>query len=95
MPLSVSTVWIRYGSDQGLKEACGSSHVGLADQLREDELRGAVDGHEEIAIAFCGPHLGQIDMEVADGAAVELLAWSLVAGNFRQTADAVTLQTAV
>jgi hypothetical protein len=44
----------------------GGSHVGTLDQLREGELRGAIDGHEEVQLALGGAHLGQIDVEVAD-----------------------------
>src|SRR5271155_2728956 len=45
---------IGHGSNQRFKEGGGSSHVGALDQLHEGELRGAVDGHEEIEFAFSG-----------------------------------------
>jgi hypothetical protein len=40
------------GCNQRFKEGGSNSHVGAFDQLNEGELRGAVDGHEEIEFAF-------------------------------------------
>ena len=59
------------------------------------ELAGAIDGDEEIELAFGGLHLGDVDMEVADRVALELLLGRLVALDLGQAADAVALQTAM
>ena len=64
-------------------------------QLDEGELGGAVDGDEQVELAFFGPHLGDVDVEVADRVALELLLRRLVALDLRQPADAVALQAAM
>jgi hypothetical protein len=42
-------------------------------QLGVGELAGSINGHKEIELALLGTHLGDIDMEVADGILLELL----------------------
>ena len=64
-------------------------------QLDEGELGGAVDGDEQVELAFGGSHLGDVDMEVADRIGLELLLGGLVAFDLRQAADAVALQAAM
>ena len=59
------------------------------------KLAGPVDGNEEVELAFCGSHFGNIDMEVANRVGLELLLWSLVALNLRQPFDAVALKAAM
>ena len=59
------------------------------------ELRGPVDGHEEVELAFGRSHFGQIDMEEADRIDVELLLPGLVSLDLRQPADAMPFQTTV
>jgi hypothetical protein len=81
------------GCNQCFKKRGGSSHIGAFDQFNEGELRGAVDGHEEMEFAFGSAHLGQFDMEVADGVVLEFLPVGLAAFHFRKTADTVPLQT--
>ena len=46
-------------------------------------------------LAFLGPDLGDVDVEVADRIGLELLLRRLVAFDIGQAADAVALQTAV
>ena len=84
---------IRNGLDECFKERCRSSHICLFDEFDHSELRGAVDGHEQVELAFGGSHLGQVDVEEADRIGVELLPPGLVAFHVRQTADAMTFQT--
>jgi len=87
---------IRDSRDQRLEESCRRLHIGTLDQLHESELGSAVDGHKEIELAFGGAYLGQVDMEVADRIALELLPSRLVAAfHLRQAADAMPLQTAM
>jgi hypothetical protein len=84
---------VRNGFDERFEERGSSLHVCFFDELDHSELRGAVDGYEQVELAFGGPDLGQVDMEEADRIGVELLPPGLVAFDLRQTADAVTLQT--
>ncbi len=64
-------------------------------QLREGELGCAINGHKQVEPAFFCVHLGDIDVEVADRVAPELLLGGLVAGHLGQAADAMALQAAV
>ena len=69
----------------------------------EGELRGPVDGNEEVEPAFLRPDLGNVrrtpwldvDLEVADRVALELGALGLVTLSFGKAADAMTLEAAV
>jgi hypothetical protein len=88
---------MRYGTavDKRFEEGRCGAHVGVLDQLHEDELGGPIDGHEQIELAFGGAYLGDIEMEEADGIAVELLSRRPIASHFRQTAHAMPLQASV
>jgi hypothetical protein len=56
-------------------------------------LAGAVNGYEEVLLAFFGLNLGEIDMQVADGVVLELLfRRALPVFAQRQAADAVALE---
>jgi hypothetical protein len=48
-------------------------------ELGKGELRGPVNGHEEVELALRGPDLGNVDVEVADRVGLEALAGGLVA----------------
>jgi hypothetical protein len=82
---------IRDCFDEGLEERGSGSHIGTLHQFHDGELRGAVDGDEQVELAFSGPHLGQVDMEEADRTGVELLPARPIALDLRQAADAMTL----
>ena len=86
---------VRNSFDERFKEGGSSPHVGLLYQFDDGELRGPVDGHEQIELAFGGPDLGQVDVKEADRISVKLLPFGLVAFHVRQAADAVTLQAPV
>ena len=45
----------------------GDSLGGLRVQLGKGQLAGAVNGHEQIPLAFCRLHLGEIEVQVAQG----------------------------
>jgi hypothetical protein len=81
--------------DQPEQELSGDGGGGLLMQLDEGELRGAVDGDEHVQLALFSPHLGDIDVEVADRVALERLLRGPVAFNIGQPADAMALQAAV
>lgn len=56
---------------------------------------GAVDGHEQIELAFCGLHLGYIHLKEADGVCPELSLGPFVTLDLGQARDAVALLAAV
>jgi hypothetical protein len=86
---------VRNGFHERFEEGCGSLHIGLFHEFDHSELRGPVDGHEQVELALGGSHLGQVDVKEADRIAIELLPSRLVALDVGQTSDAVTLQTPV
>lgn len=46
----------------------GCGHfAGLLMQFRIGELRGPVDGHEEVELVFGRAHLGDVDVEITIG----------------------------
>ncbi len=89
----VDAVWDR--CDKRFEKSGGSLHVGAFDQLHESELGGAVDGDEQIELAFGGAHPGQVDVEVADRIALEPLPFWPIAFGLRQPTDAVAQETAM
>ena len=82
---------VRDGRDQPEQELLGDGGGGLLVQFDESELRCAIDGDEHVQLALFGPHLGDVDVEVADRVAFELLLRRLVTFDIRQAADAVAL----
>jgi fatty-acid desaturase len=79
---------IRNSRDQRFQKSHSGLHVGTFNQRHEGELRGAVDGHEEIKLALGGAHLSKIDVEVADRVALKLLSSRASAGCQRWKAAA-------
>jgi hypothetical protein len=63
--------------------------------LRDSELGGPVDAREQVVLSLGGLHLGNIDMEDADGVALEVVAFGLVALAIGQSSDTVRLQPPV
>ena len=64
-------------------------------QFDESELEGSVDGHERIEFALFGADFSAIDMKVANGIGLELLAIGVVSFNVGQARNAVLLEAAV
>ena len=85
----------QYGLDQGFEEGRGRLGVGALDELHEGELRGPVDGNEEVELAFGSSHFGDIDVEVANRVALEGLLRRLIALDLGQATDAVAQEAAV
>ena len=83
------------GLEQGDEERTGRFPASLPDQLSDGELAGAVDGDEQVELAFGGLHLGDVDMEEADRVALELLLVGLVALDSGKPRDAMPLQAAM
>jgi hypothetical protein len=88
---SVDAVW--NGFNERFEEGSRSLHVGFFHEFDHSKLRGPVDGDEQVELAFCGPHLGQVDVEEADWTGVELLPARSVTLDFGQAADAMAFQT--
>ena len=57
---------IRHGLDHGVPEHDGALPVGCFRQARDDELRGPVDGHEQMELALASAELGEVDVEEPD-----------------------------
>src|SRR6185312_11842308 len=55
-------------AEEVARDPCGRLLV----QLDEGELRGAVDGDEQVELAFGRPDFGDVDVEEADRIALEL-----------------------
>jgi hypothetical protein len=85
---------VRRRRDQRAQKVSSDLSCGFLMQLSESELAGAINGHKQVEAAFLRVHLGDVDVEVADGVGLELLR-RLVAGHLGQAADAMTLQTAM
>ena len=87
---------VRDRLDQGFEKSRSGFDIGSLDELGEGELGGAVDGDEEVELALGGAHLGEIDVEVADGILFELLLFGgRRAVEIGQAADAVALEAAM
>jgi hypothetical protein len=64
-------------------------------QLDEGILRSSVDPNEEIEFPFLRSNFGNVDMEKADWIRLELFRRLFVTFNIRQSANAMTVQTAM
>jgi hypothetical protein len=85
----------RSGFQKVFEELPGGPTVSLFYELGNGELTRAVDGHEEKELALRRPHLGDVDVEEADGIAPEPGPLRSVALDVGQTGDAMTLKAAV
>jgi DNA invertase Pin-like site-specific DNA recombinase len=83
---------VGHGRDEGGQKGRGGDTVRLVDQLDEGELAGAVDGDEEVELAFRGLYLGGVDVEEPDWIGFEGLLCRLVALDVGQSSDAVARQ---
>jgi hypothetical protein len=65
-------------------------------QLDKGKLAGAINGREQVELAFCHLYFGDVDVKVANGVRLELLPGRLVAkSRTRQTGNPVPLQAAM
>ena len=69
--------------------------LGLAMKFDIGEFARAINGDEQVELAFGGLHFGDVDMEEADRIAFEFGPRGFFAFHFGQTADAMTLQATV
>lgn len=86
-------VW--HCADQMLQELCSNHLAGLGMEFDKSELGSSVNGHKQIELALGCLHLGNVDVEVTDWIALELLLDRLVAFNLWQPRDAMTRQTSM
>ena len=86
---------VGHRGNEGVQEIGGDAAGSPGVQLGEGELGGAVDGNEEVELAFLGPHLGDVDVEVADRVGLEVLAPGLVSVDVGQPGDSMPLQAAM
>jgi hypothetical protein len=86
---------VRHGGDQRPQKVPRHTPCGFLMQLGKGELGRAINGHKQVESALFRVHLGDIDMEVADRVALELLLGGRVAGHLGQAADPMALQTAM
>jgi len=84
---------IRHRCHQCLQKGASLARGRLQHELGESVFRGPVHGNKEVELAFLSPHLGGVDVEVADRMGFELLR-RLVAFGLREPAGAVPLQAA-
>ena len=63
---------VRDGLDQSTEEVCGVAPRDRLAEFDKGELRGPVDGDEEIEFAFGGSNLGNIDVELSNRISLEL-----------------------
>jgi hypothetical protein len=82
------------GRDEVAQECGGDQLGGPRVQFDIGELGSPIDGHELIEFALGGLNFGNVDVEIADRVALELLPVGLVAVHVRQPADPMPLQTA-
>jgi hypothetical protein len=83
---------VRDGGDQAAQEVPGCAARHLLMEFNESELRGSIDGDEEIEFALGGSNLGDIDMEIADRVRLEFPLGGGFAFDLRQAGDSMTLQ---
>jgi hypothetical protein len=88
MPLSVRIVWIRLGTASiASRTARAVMDVARLLQAHEGELACSINGDEQMQLAFSGAQFGDVDVEIADGIALEALL-RLVASRPPEAADA-------
>ena len=83
------------GLDEAAQEVRGRAARHLLMQFDEGELRGPVDGDDEMELALDGSHLGEVDMEIADRVGLELALGRGFAFDLRQASNSVTLKAAM
>ena len=83
------------GGDQAAQEVSRGATRHLLMQFDEGELRGSVDGDEEIELALRGSNLGDVDMKLADRIGLEFAFGGGFAFDLGQPRDSMALQAAV
>ena len=87
--------FIGHGFDNRDEKGGSRLSVGFIDKLAEGEFTGPVNGDIQMQLAFRGPHLSDINMEVANWIRLEFLFVRLVTRHLWQTGYAMALKAAV
>ena len=75
---------VRNGSDRVAQELSSGHLSRFLDELGEGRLACPVNADEQVELPFSNLHLGDVDVEVADGVAFEALPLRFVAFNIGQ-----------
>lgn len=86
---------VGHGFQEVFQDLPCCSPISLVDELGDRELAGAVDADEQVKLASGSLHLSDIDVEEADGMALEALTLWLVALDVRQAGNVVPLETSM
>lgn len=86
---------VGHGGDEIAQESGRGHFPCLVVQFHENELGGAINGNEDIQLAFRPLNLSNINVEVAERIGLELHLRRLIPVNFGQAADIVSLKAAV
>ena len=76
--------FVRYGFEHSLQKLPGRLAVCFSYKLRHGKLTGPVKGCEKISLTFVGAHCGDVEKEISNRVAFELLPFGLVAVYLRQ-----------
>ena len=86
---------VRHCSNQVTQELSGNHLARFLMQFGVGGLGCPVDGYEQTQLAFGSLHLGDVNVELTDRVALELLLRRFVALDLRKPADTVSLQAAM
>ena len=75
---------VRHGYDHALQKLPGRLSVSRCNELSDSELGCAINADEQAKPPFVGVHLGDVDVKVPDGIALELLPSGLSPGDIRK-----------
>ena len=87
--------FVGYGCDEAEQELASDACWSLVVQLGESKLRGSIDSNEEIELSLFGPHMCNVDVEVADRISLELASDPFAVLDIWKPRDTLTLKTAV
>jgi hypothetical protein len=79
---------------QALDELPGRLSVSFCNDLGYGQLGRSIYAHKEKELSLSSPHRGEVDVEEADGVALELLTLGLVTCDVRQAAAEILLRLA-
>ena len=86
---------VRDGGDQVAQEVPRGATRHLLVHLDEGELRGSVDGDDEVEPALRSSNFGDVDMKLADRIGLELVFRRSFAFDLRQSRDSMAIEAAM
>ena len=87
--------FVRNAFQQVFQEFPGRLAIGLLDKLCHSEFAGSVNGHKEMELTLFGPNLGNVDVEITNRVALELLPFRLVTFHIWKARNAMPLKATV